>query len=232
MTDEKVDQSSRVPDEEGDMPLMIQEELSEEELAEVQRRRNRDSDEDEDTWTNQPAESELDSLDGDLNDGDLNLGDFDSGDPDAGELDEEERVGPAPTPRKAIETARDVICEELPERASRAAARLKPFLTGTLVFDFSNTGERFLFDWRGDSPSTKVLSRDITVSWDESQGYIATDSSVNVDTVVLISESHLMAVRSGALNPQVGMLTDKIRVKGKVGPAVYIFNVVAPRVRS
>jgi hypothetical protein len=29
----------------------------------------------------------------------------------------------------------------------------------------------------------------------------------------------------------VGMLTDKIKVKGKVGPAVYIFNLVAPRVR-
>jgi hypothetical protein len=212
MTDEKiVDEPSQAPDEEGKMPLMIEEELSVDDLAEAQRRRNRVAEEDDDTWTNQPAGAEPEPLED--------------------ELDEEEDNEPAPTPRKAIETARDVVCEELPERAGRAAARLKPFLTGTFVFDFTNTGERFLFDWRGDSPSTKPLSRDIAITWDEAQGYVATENSVNVDTVVSISESHLMAVRSGSLNPQVGMLTEKIRVKGKVGPAVYIFNVVAPRAR-
>jgi hypothetical protein len=212
MTDEKIDEASRVPDEEGKLPLMIEEELSDDDLAQAQRRRNRVSDEDEDTWTNQPAGTEPEPLDEELD-------------------EEEEENEPAPTQRKAIETARDVVCEELPERASRAAARLKPFLTGTFVFDFTNSGERFLFDWRGDSPSTKPLSREVAVTWDETQGYIATEKSVNVDTVVSISESHLMAVRSGSLNPQVGMLTEKIRVKGKVGPAVYIFNVVAPRAR-
>ncbi len=212
MTDEKTDQVSRVSDEEGDLPLMIEEELSADDLANAKRRRNRDSDEDEDTWTNQPAGAEPNLLEEDL--------------------DEEEDNEPAPTPRKAIETAKDVVCEELPERASRAATRLKPFLTGTFVFDFTNSGERFLFDWRGDSPSTKSLSRDMKVTWDEVQGYVATENSINVDTVILISESHLMAVRTGSLNPQVGMLTDKIQVKGKVGPAVYIFNVVAPRARN
>jgi putative sterol carrier protein len=38
-----------------------------------------------------------------------------------------------------------------------------------------------------------------------------------------------MAVRSGDLNPQVAMLADKIKVKGKIGPAVYLFNLIAPR---
>lgn len=212
MTDEKIDEASQVPDEEGNMPLMIEEELSADDFAEAQRRRNRVTEEDDDTWTNQPAGAEPEPLDE--------------------ELDEEEDNEPAPSPRKVIETARDVVCEELPERASRATTRLKPFLTGTFVFDFTNTGERFLFDWRGDNPSTKPLSRDIAITWDEAQGYVATENSINVDTVVSISESHLMAVRSGSLNPQVGMLTEKIRVKGKVGPAVYIFNVVAPRARQ
>jgi hypothetical protein len=212
MTDKKIDEISQVPDEEGEMPLMIEEDLSDEDLAEAQRRRNRVSDDDEDTWTNQPAGSGPEHLDEELD-------------------DDEEDNEPAPTPRKAIETARDVVCEELPERASRAALRLKPFLTGTCVFDFTNSGERFLFDWRGDNPSTRPISRDLAITWDEAQGYVATDSSINVDTVVSISESHLMAVRSGSLNPQVGMLTDKIRIKGKVGTAVYIFNVVAPRAR-
>jgi hypothetical protein len=211
MTDEKIGEGPRLVDEAGEMPLVIDEAVAEEDLVESQRRRSQGSDEDDDTWTNQPAGLESEILEEDL--------------------DEEEESEPPPVPRKAIESAKDVVCEELPDRAQRAAARLKPFLTGAFVFEFTNSGERYLFDWRGDNPTTQQLAREISLTCDEAQGYAATESSLNVDTVVSISEAHLMAVRSGSLNPQVGMLTEKIRVKGKVGPAVYIFNVVAPRVR-
>jgi len=215
MTDENEQETVKPTEEPGREPLTMEEEGAQEErLAEHARRVATSGDDEDETWTNQPSAAQDDEL---------------AEGPDDNE-DEESEASPAP--RKAIETARDVVCDELPYRAQRAAARLKPFLTGTFIFDFTNSGEKFLFDWRGDLPVTKPLPRGVAVSCDESQGFVSTDSAINVDTVVLVSEQHLMAVRSGSLNPQVGMLTEKIRVKGKVGPAVYIFNVVAPRVRA
>jgi putative sterol carrier protein len=53
-----------------------------------------------------------------------------------------------------------------------------------------------------------------------------------VDSIISLTEQNLMAVRSGDLNPQVAMLADKIKVKGKIGPAVYLFNLIAPRVQQ
>ncbi|MCX6114147.1 MAG: SCP2 sterol-binding domain-containing protein [Proteobacteria bacterium] len=70
------------------------------------------------------------------------------------------------------------------------------------------------------------LSSDVTLTIGE-----GSDSST-VECIVSLNEQSLMAVRSGDLNPQVAMLSDKIRIKGKVGMAVYLFNLVAPRERS
>lgn len=135
-------------------------------------------------------------------------------------------------PRKHIQNARDVVCDELPDRVSRAATRLKPYLSGSIVFHFTNSGERFLFDWRAETPSTRQLERGIEITCEESKGQLESDNAINVDAIISISEANLMAVRAGSLNPQVGMLTEKIRVKGKIAPAVYVFNAVAPRGRA
>lgn len=197
-------------------PLMIGEDSADElELKAEQIRRSQVSDEDDETWTNQPPSSK-----GGMEDADLNEEDED-----------EEEEEPLRNQRKPIETARDVVCEELPERAQRAALRLKPLLTGSFVFDFTNSGERILFDWRDDLPVTKALNKGVAITCDEAKGFVMSDKEINVDAVISISESNLMAIRAGTLNPQVGMLTDKIRIQGKVALAVYIFNVIAPRVR-
>ena len=124
------------------------------------------------------------------------------------------------------------MCDALPERAERAKVRLKPYVAGTIVFELINSGERFLFDWRGDLPQVSPVVRETLVSCDESLGVVVSPERLNVDAIISISEQNLMAVRSGDLNPQVGMLTDKIRVKGKIGPCVYIFNLIAPRPRA
>jgi hypothetical protein len=215
MTDEKREDVQHLAEEETQMPLMIDEASAEDVRSVGGRVRRGGADEDDETWTNQPSAAEPD------------LGE----DLEEQEVEEDDESEPSRMPRKAIETGRDVVCEELPDRAQRAAVRLKPFLTAAVVFEFTGSGEKYLFDWRGDTPTTKQLPKAMVVTFDEEQGYVSSESAMNVDTVVCISESHLMAVRSGALNPQVGMLTEKIRVKGKVGPAVYIFNLVAPRAR-
>ncbi len=168
--------------------------------------------EDDETWTNQPASgggSESQEQGGD----------------DELEDDDEEEAEQAPLVRKPIQNGRDVVCEELPARASRAKARLRPYLAGTLVIELTNLGEKFLFDWRGDEPKVSPVEGPIQLA----QGDTSDPSSVNC--IVSLSEQNLMAVRSGDLNPQLAMLADKIKVKGKVGPAVYLFNLVAPRER-
>jgi hypothetical protein len=167
-------------------------------------------DDDDETWTNQPAgqaaaekEAPMDDLE---------------------EEDEEEEEAP-PVTRKVIQTGRDVVTEELPARAARAKDRLRPHLTGALVIELSNSGEKFLFDWRSDEPKVSPVSGDITLASPENTSPSA------VDCIISVTEQNLMSIRSGDLNPQVAMLADKIKVKGKMSPAVYLFNLVAPRMR-
>ena len=182
------------------------EQLLAEEQAAVQARRNGDPD--QETWTNQPAGGEArkeEPLD---------------------DLDDEEEEEQQPVARKVIQNGRDVLCEELPDRAQRAKLRLKPYLSGAVAVEFSNSGERFLFDWRGEDPKVTQLSKEMTVTVGEGA------DPTTVDCIISLSEQNLMSIRSGDLNPQVAMLADKIKVKGKVGPAVYLFNLVAPRDRS
>jgi hypothetical protein len=123
------------------------------------------------------------------------------------------------------------MCDELPDRAQRAGLRLKPYLTARILIELSNSGERYLFDWREDAPKVSAVPREVSVTTEEVSAEAPTDK-LSVDAHILLSEQHLMAVRSGDLNPQVGMLTEKIKVRGKVSPAVYIFNLIAPRSRS
>lgn len=165
-----------------------------------------DGDDDDETWTNQPkgaATAEADTAEDDL-------------------LDEEEEHEAPPT-RKVIQNGRDVLCEELPNRAARAKLRLKPHLTCVLALEITSSGEKFIFDWKGDEPKVAPASGSLTINA-ESPG-----EATVVDAIISLTEQNLMAVRSGDLNPQVAMLADKIKVKGKVGPAVYLFNLIAPR---
>lgn len=174
---------------------------------------DRDAEEEEETWTNQPRDEvpESEALDS--------------------ECDEEEPDAHPEPSRKRIETSGDVLMEELPYRADKAAARLKPFLTARVVFEISNTGDKYLFEWAEQGPRVSQLGTDAAVSVD-GEGAVEDKAPHRVDTIIRLSERSVMAIRSGDLNPQVGMLTDKIQVSGQIAPAVYIFNVIAPRSRS
>jgi len=176
-----------------------------------------EQEEDEETWTNHPASASDSGTQAHVAEGDF------EGDDDE---DEEEEADSAPVLRKPIQNGRDVVCEELPARASRAKARLRPYLTGTLVIELTNLGERFLFDWRDEEPKVSPVEGPIQLA----QGDPA--DAAKVDCVVSLTEQNLMSIRSGELNPQLAMLADKVKVKGKVAPAVYLFNLVAPRERQ
>lgn len=178
-----------------------------------------DDDGDEETWTNQPKES----LDGPESDGGHAEGD----DEDEHDEEDDEAVAgerEAPAPKRAIRDARDVLMYELVARASQAKARLKPYLGGAIGVELSNSGEQFLLDWKGEDLKVAPASEKLTVEAAEEAS-----AASRVDCIISLSETNLMAVRSGDLNPQVAMIADKIRVRGKVTPAVYLFNLIAPR---
>jgi hypothetical protein len=166
----------------------------------------------EETWSNQSRDNDSDEDDFEEDD-EASDGDDDQSTP----------------PRKKIETGIDVLTEELPFRAEKAAGRLKPFLSARVVFELSNSDRRFLFDWTDNGPVVSDVAKETHLLLEgEAPGK---DGEIQVDTVITLSERSVMSIRSGDLNPQVGMLTDKIRIVGKVSPAVYIFNVIAPRSR-
>jgi hypothetical protein len=170
-----------------------------------------DGDDDDETWTNQPAKG-------------ASAADVEGGDDDL--LDEEEEHDVQPVTRKVIQNGRDVLCEELPNRASRAKLRMKPHLTCLLAVELTSSGEKFIFDWKGDEPKVAPATSGITVL-PENPG-----EATVVDSIISLTEQNLMAIRSGDLNPQVAMLADKIKVKGRIGPAVYLFNLIAPRLQQ
>jgi len=205
-------QEEQSGEEQDKQPLRIEE--AADEVATRARPKVADDDDDE-TWTNQPSSARAEEVAAEDEIGD----------------DHEEEPEQLRAPRKAIQNGRDVMCEELPDRAQRAGLRLKPYLTASIVVELTNSGERYLFDWRQDAPKVNPIPREVVVSIEEVTGESAASDKLHVDAHIALSEQHLMAIRSGDLNPQVGMLTEKIKVKGKVSPAVYIFNLVAPRSR-
>jgi hypothetical protein len=222
MTDDKALVGDKQPEDfQGETaeraPLGLEDE-SAEAFARVRGAPASDADDDDETWTNRPPAEQEEGAESSVGE-------------DADDEEDEQEVESVKRSSRQINSARDVVLEELPERALRAATRLKPFLTGVTVIEFTNTGERFVFDWRDDGPKMAPLSRDVVLSWDEHTGPVVQSDRVNADAVVFLTEQHLMSIRAGDLNPQIGMLTEKIKVQGRVSSAVYLFNLVAPRAR-
>jgi hypothetical protein len=223
MTGDKKEELALSEEQEA-QPLRIDEASDEQELS-APRRAKRNSaptdsedDEDDETWTNQPPSVKEVSHAAEAEEGDSE--------------EHEDEVEQTRTSRRVIQNGRDVLCEELPERAQRAALRLKPYLTGVLVIEFTNSGERFVFDWRDETPKTHPIGREVAVSISGEVAGSVSNDKVQADAIVALSEQHVMSIRAGDLNPQIGMLTEKIRVKGKVSSAVYLFNLIAPRSRN
>lgn len=162
--------------------------------------------EDDETWTNQPRNAAQPKADDDASDG-----------PE----DEEDEAPPAQ--RKPIKTARDVLYEEVAYRARRAQIRLRSQLSGCIAVEIKGSQDKFLFDWRTEEPTVTDLKSTPQVKRGEE-----TDASM-VDCLIRLSESHLFQVRSGELNPQLAMLGEKITVQGRVGLAIYFFNLICPR---
>jgi len=113
--------------------------------------------------------------------------------------------------KKAM-TAAELLEQEVPVRASASGDNLRVSLAGSVVVQLEGSKTRHVFDW-----SSAELKADVT------------EQDKKGDCLIRLSEENLMRISRGELNPQISMLTNKIKVEGKNELAIYFFNLIAPR---
>ena len=108
--------------------------------------------------------------------------------------------------------AQELLTAEIPARVGYVDAKLRSNLVGSIVINLRDSGEKFLFDWTTEELKTGPAAANGTS-----------------DCAIHLSGASLLKIASGELNPQIAMLSDKVKVEGRVGLAIYFFNLVAPR---
>lgn len=134
--------------------------------------------------------------------------------PTAEEPEERSRRS-APQKRRAFSNGVEVL-EYIPERIHSLPPRLHENLLGVVAVEvtdnnLANVKYRRYVDWR----SEKILCSELY------EGV--------PDTTVTVSEHVLMEISRGNLNPQIALVSNRVRVSGKVGFGIYFFNLISPR---
>lgn len=137
----------------------------------------------------------------------------------------------------------DLLLKQLPNSASEASEGLAKHLMGTTIIRLRDVRREFLFEWKESGPSVlEVSGRDAharntsfrvgasgDVAADASERPEGTEKEGRGDDVCIITTDavHMLSIAAGHLNPQIAMLSEKIEVSGRVGPALYFFNLIA-----
>jgi hypothetical protein len=130
--------------------------------------------------------------------------------------DEEEVEEESQSPEKIrINTGADFLSQELLVRAQRADPKLRANLTGKVLIHLTDNNTKVLLDGS---------STEVTVQKVEGEDAAA-------DCVIRLPDKNLMKIYQGRLNPQLAMLSGKVKVEKQATFAVYFFNLVAPRAR-
>jgi putative sterol carrier protein len=122
------------------------------------------------------------------------------------------RQSAQPSGPRGASDIRQLILGEIYDRGARANRKLKTQLSSLIQLNVTDLGQSYLFDWQGNE--LKVEERRVDAA----------------DCNVSLGSAELLAIAGGDLNPQIAMLSDKVKVTGKAGMAVYLFNLFAPKV--
>lgn len=124
----------------------------------------------------------------------------------------EEEVEEPPQRRRGpeVHSLQDVIAA-LPGWARQNAELLKAHLTGVVALITTDPHRAFRIDWTGER--LVVDAADTPTS----------------DCRISLSQSDLMRVVKGDLNPQIGMLSGRIKASGNPEMAMYLFNLLVRR---
>jgi putative sterol carrier protein len=168
------------------------------------------SDEEESVLTPQDPDIELDELRASVQD------DSDDSE-DVEQIDKSANLERTPSTQSSnrgrrIDSAEGLLGEEIVHRANREQTKLRPYLTGKIQIDIIDKKQKYLFDWSSD-----------VVSCQKNENGNTSDCSIT------LTEDNLLRIASGDLNPQLAMLSDKIKVSGKLNLAIYWFNLIAPK---
>jgi len=125
---------------------------------------------------------------------------------------EEKTRGPSPRPApRRPGSSRQLLMQELPEKAAGVSTLLRSHLMGEIGVHLTDRGDHYIVDW---------ISEKIQVKPQRPE---------SPDCMIHLTEQNLLKIASGDLNPQIGMLSDKIKVEGKLSFAVYFFNLLVPK---
>lgn len=137
-------------------------------------------------------------------------------------------------------SAEELLLSEIPYRLGRVEQKLRQNLAGRIALritsgperrssdsrnsdnrsaDSRSTETRYLFDWSGDSPSIQKLDTGVQKGAAE---------HASPDCTISIHEQVLLRIANGELNPQITMLSDRLKIDGQSSLGIYFFNLVAP----
>lgn len=123
--------------------------------------------------------------------------------------DDGESEDPRPARRQqkpATDTVEGLFEDVAARRGREGDSKLRSQLSGPIRFSILDRKQDFLIDWTG-----KDLS-------------IQKDSKAPADCSIALSSDDLLSIARGRLNPQIAMLSHKVKVEGKMELAVYVFN--------
>jgi hypothetical protein len=158
-------------------------------------------------------------------------------------MDEEEDEAPQrPAPRGRMErrappnSVQELFANEIPQRASFADPKLRQHLTGTVLVKVQSFPDRRGGSDRGGADRGYERGGDrrgseqrFLFDWTAEAARCAPSEATTADCVISVSETNLMRIAQGDLNPQISMLSDKVRIEGQASFAIYFFNLVAPQ---
>ncbi len=112
----------------------------------------------------------------------------------------------------AFKSDLDRLFSDVKKRAQAANPRLRTQLAGSILLELTEDQSRYYIDGTEAAPAIVPHSPEKVA-----------------DCTIAISKRNLFKVADGELNPQIAMLSDKVKVSGKLGLAVYFFNLLDPR---
>jgi hypothetical protein len=135
-----------------------------------------------------------------------------------------------------------LLIEEIEARWARSTTRLRGLVSGRIELLLGDriSGDRIsgprgvskIFEWRQSAVPASGESSPSAKSEDGADGGEVVKTSTStaaVDCTIQLSEHTLLRIAAGELNAQVAMISDKVKVRGTSGLAVYFFNLIAPR---
>lgn len=119
-------------------------------------------------------------------------------------VDSEKSESPNDMPKKS--KLYDLLHTQVVRRADKSGDKLRSHLAGVVNLQITDSCESYHF------------------SWDAEQLKIEDGVDQNADCSIELGSNDLFAIAKGDLNPQIAMLSHKVKLQGKMSIAVYFFN--------